>query len=103
MLREESEEWVSIDEDIPVAAAVTDLEICQAVCEQDPSINVDDSNGDESIEENPPKTVEMRQAHGILKLSTSFNKQYDFEQYISELLRNNCRQATLMNFFNCYF
>ncbi|GBN36463.1 hypothetical protein AVEN_116495-1 [Araneus ventricosus] len=61
------EEWVSIDEDIPVAATLTDLEIFQAVCEQDRTINVDDSDGDECAEENPPPNVKMRQAHDILK------------------------------------
>ncbi|GBM90658.1 hypothetical protein AVEN_141687-1 [Araneus ventricosus] len=34
MPKEEYEEWMSIDEEIPVAATITDLEICQAVCEQ---------------------------------------------------------------------
>ncbi|GBN49757.1 hypothetical protein AVEN_102702-1 [Araneus ventricosus] len=31
MEKEEYEEWTSIDEDIPVAATLTDLEICQAI------------------------------------------------------------------------
>ncbi|GBN48006.1 hypothetical protein AVEN_243066-1 [Araneus ventricosus] len=79
MLREDSEEWVSIDEDIPVAATVTDLEIFQDVCEQDQVIKVYDSDGNESIEENPTTNVEMRQAHDILKRgvqyrSTNFKK-----------------------------
>ncbi|GBM42809.1 hypothetical protein AVEN_228582-1 [Araneus ventricosus] len=30
MQRKEYGEWISIDEDIPVAATLTDLEICQA-------------------------------------------------------------------------
>ncbi|GBN95517.1 hypothetical protein AVEN_44862-1 [Araneus ventricosus] len=42
MQKEEYEEWMFIDKDIPVAATLTDLEICQA-------IKVDDSDGDESI------------------------------------------------------
>ncbi|GBN67119.1 hypothetical protein AVEN_220346-1 [Araneus ventricosus] len=33
MLKEVYEEWMSIDVDIPVAVSLTDLEICQAVCE----------------------------------------------------------------------
>ncbi|GBM32313.1 hypothetical protein AVEN_224700-1 [Araneus ventricosus] len=41
MQKEKYEEWMSIDEDIPVAATLTDLEICQA-------IKVDDSDRDES-------------------------------------------------------
>ncbi|GBO32326.1 hypothetical protein AVEN_193302-1, partial [Araneus ventricosus] len=67
MQREEYEEWMSIDEDIPVAATLTDLEICQAVCEQDQAIKVDDSDGDECVEENPPTNAEMRQVLDILK------------------------------------
>ncbi|GBN60780.1 hypothetical protein AVEN_244844-1, partial [Araneus ventricosus] len=65
MQKEEYEEWMSIDEDIPVAATLTDLEICQAVCEQDQAIKVDDSDGDECVEENPPTSAEMRQALDI--------------------------------------
>ncbi|GBL78588.1 hypothetical protein AVEN_65182-1 [Araneus ventricosus] len=38
MLKEEYEEWMSIDKDNPVAATLTDLEIWQTVCEQDQTI-----------------------------------------------------------------
>ncbi|GBM71151.1 hypothetical protein AVEN_2764-1 [Araneus ventricosus] len=74
MQKEKCEEWMSIDEDIPVPATLTDLEICQA-------IKVDDSDGDECVEENPPTDAEMRQALDILKRgvqhrSTNFKKQY---------------------------
>ncbi|GBN87442.1 hypothetical protein AVEN_150159-1 [Araneus ventricosus] len=63
------EEGMSIDEDIPVGATLTDLEICQAVCEQVQVLKADDSDGDECVEENPPTNVEMRQALDILKRS----------------------------------
>ncbi|GBM18700.1 hypothetical protein AVEN_8997-1 [Araneus ventricosus] len=86
MQKEEYEEWMSIDEDIPVAATLTDLEICQAVCEQDQAIKVDDSDGDECVEENTPTNAEMRQALDILKCgvqyrSTNFKQQDEYEQY----------------------
>ncbi|GBL90052.1 hypothetical protein AVEN_192817-1 [Araneus ventricosus] len=58
---------MSIDEDIPVAATLTDLEICQAVCEQDQALKVDDSDGYENVGENPPTNAEMRQVHDISK------------------------------------
>ncbi|GBL95021.1 hypothetical protein AVEN_187526-1 [Araneus ventricosus] len=64
MQKEEYEEWMSIFEDIP--AAVTDLEIYQAVCDQYQAIKVDDSDGDE-YGENPPTNAEVRQALDILK------------------------------------
>ncbi|GBO18171.1 hypothetical protein AVEN_28223-1 [Araneus ventricosus] len=51
---EEYGEWMSIDDDIPVAAALTDLEIRQAVCKQDQAIEVDDSDWDQCVIENPP-------------------------------------------------
>ncbi|GBM03881.1 hypothetical protein AVEN_48709-1 [Araneus ventricosus] len=109
------EEWMSIDEGIPVSATLTDMEIRQAVCEQDQTTSVDDSDGNECPEEYLPKNAKMRQAHDILKRGvqhrptnknekqTNKKKQYEYEQYINELLRNNCRQATINEFCNCYF
>ncbi|GBO36354.1 hypothetical protein AVEN_188410-1, partial [Araneus ventricosus] len=47
MQKEEYEVGMHIDEDIPVDATLTDLEICLAVCEEDEAIKVDDSDGDE--------------------------------------------------------
>ncbi|GBN06505.1 hypothetical protein AVEN_149513-1 [Araneus ventricosus] len=101
MQKEEYEEWMSVDEDIPAAATLTDLEICQAICGQDQAVKVDDSDGDEI----PPTKAEMRQVLDILKQhrSTNFKQQYEYERYKNELLRNNCRQATINEFFNCYF
>ncbi|GBM21091.1 hypothetical protein AVEN_200777-1 [Araneus ventricosus] len=79
---------MSIDEGIPVIATLTDLEISQAVCEQNQSIKVDDSDENECVEENPPTNAEMRQALDILKCgvqhsSKNFKKQYEYEQYIN--------------------
>ncbi|GBO43849.1 hypothetical protein AVEN_26463-1 [Araneus ventricosus] len=79
MQKEKCEERMSIDEDIPVPATLTDLEIFQV-------IKVDDSDGDECVEENPPTNAEMRQALDILKRgvqhrSTNFKKQYEYEQH----------------------
>ncbi|GBM27940.1 hypothetical protein AVEN_146161-1 [Araneus ventricosus] len=79
MQKEEYKEWMSIDDDIPVAATLTDLEICQA-------IKADASDGDECVEENLPTNSEMRKALDILKRgvqhrSTSFKKQYEYEKY----------------------
>ncbi|GBM99850.1 hypothetical protein AVEN_75824-1 [Araneus ventricosus] len=67
MQKDEYGEWMFIDEDILVAATLTDLEICQAVCEQDQAMKVDDSDGDECVELKPPTKAEMRQALDILK------------------------------------
>ncbi|GBN85571.1 hypothetical protein AVEN_251885-1 [Araneus ventricosus] len=108
MQKEEYEEWMSIEEDIPVAATRTEVEICQAVCEQDQVIKVNDSDGDECVEETNPTNAEMRQALDNLKpdvqhCSTNFKKQYEYGQYINKLLKNTCRQATINEILNCYF
>ncbi|GBM50265.1 hypothetical protein AVEN_141877-1 [Araneus ventricosus] len=66
MRKEEYEEWMPIDEDIPVATTLLDLEIIQAVCDQDQAIKVDDSDGEDCVEENRPTNAEMRQALDIL-------------------------------------
>ncbi|GBM48648.1 hypothetical protein AVEN_135018-1 [Araneus ventricosus] len=73
---------MSIDEDIPLAATPTDLEICQAVCEQYQAMKVNDSDGEECVEENPPTNAKIRQALDILKRgvqyhSTNFKEQFE--------------------------
>ncbi|GBM05331.1 hypothetical protein AVEN_46872-1 [Araneus ventricosus] len=108
MQKEKYEEWMPTDEDIPAAPTLTDLEVCQAVCEQYQTIKVDDSDGDEYVEENRPTNAEIRQALDIMKRgvqhrSTNFEKQCEYEQYINELLKNNCRQATINEFFKLLF
>ncbi|GBO27735.1 hypothetical protein AVEN_145248-1 [Araneus ventricosus] len=55
MLEEEYEKWMSIHEDIPVVTTLTDVKICQVVCEYDQAINVDDSNRAEHVEETSSK------------------------------------------------
>ncbi|GBL64363.1 hypothetical protein AVEN_86902-1, partial [Araneus ventricosus] len=66
MQKEEYEEWMSIDEDLPVSVTITDLETCQVIYEQDQAIKAEDSEGDECIEENPRTNAEMRQVLDIL-------------------------------------
>ncbi|GBM86990.1 hypothetical protein AVEN_119906-1 [Araneus ventricosus] len=101
MQKEEYEEWTSIDKDIPVAATITELEICQAVCKQDQATKVDDSDGDECVEENPPTNAEMRQALDILKRgvqhrSTNFKKTIRIKKKKKiRLLANTCKHRSL--------
>ncbi|GBN66648.1 hypothetical protein AVEN_73420-1 [Araneus ventricosus] len=79
MQKEVYEEWLSIDEAIPLAATITDLEICQTICEQDQALKVDYSDREECVEEHSPTNAEIRQALDILKRgvqnrSTNFRK-----------------------------
>ncbi|GBM52298.1 hypothetical protein AVEN_51729-1 [Araneus ventricosus] len=94
MQNEESDVWM---QDIPVA------KLSPSCCEQDQAIRVDDSDGDECVDENPRMNEEMRQALDILKRFahhrlTNFREQYEYEQYINALLRNNCRHVIINEF-----
>ncbi|GBN91646.1 hypothetical protein AVEN_182560-1 [Araneus ventricosus] len=106
MLKEEYEEWITIDGNIPVAAELQNWEFRQSVCEQDPAINIADSDGDnvltKILERTPSQALDILK-NGVEYRSTNFKKQCEYEQYISELLRFNCRQTTINGFFNCYF
>ncbi|GBM87277.1 hypothetical protein AVEN_184810-1 [Araneus ventricosus] len=86
---EKFEEGMSIEEDIPVVATLTDLEICQTVCEQDQVLKVDDSDGDECFEENPPTNAEIRQALHILKRSFQ-HRSTNFEKRRVRTIKMNC-------------
>ncbi|GBM11991.1 hypothetical protein AVEN_256083-1 [Araneus ventricosus] len=81
MQKEEYEEWMFIDEDIPVSSTLTGLKICQDACKQDEAIKVDDSDGDECVEENPPTNAETRRALDILKRGA--------ESIVQQILENN--------------
>ncbi|GBM21970.1 hypothetical protein AVEN_69678-1 [Araneus ventricosus] len=65
MIKEEYEEWMAIDGNIPVAAELQNLEFRQAVCEQDPAINIVDSDGDNVLTKILQRTP--KQALDILK------------------------------------
>ncbi|GBM50579.1 hypothetical protein AVEN_266794-1 [Araneus ventricosus] len=72
MQKEEYEEWMSVGEDIPVTATLTDLEICPVICDEDQAIKVDDSDGDECVEENPPTNAEMSLVNAVDILTLEF-------------------------------
>ncbi|GBN86092.1 hypothetical protein AVEN_212150-1 [Araneus ventricosus] len=81
ILKEQHEEWMFIDEDIPVIAILTDLQICHVVCEQDQAINIDDSEESKCVEVNPPTNTELMQTLDILKCSMQHRSTYFKIQY----------------------
>ncbi|GBM73661.1 hypothetical protein AVEN_133834-1 [Araneus ventricosus] len=79
---------MSIDEDIPVAVTQTGLEIWQAVCEKHHALNVDNSDGDECVEENTPTNAEIRQEFDIFKRGEM--------SYLELLNHSNMSSSTLL-------
>ncbi|GBN20577.1 hypothetical protein AVEN_150509-1 [Araneus ventricosus] len=78
MLKEEYEEWMTIDGNIPVAAELPNLEFRQAVCEQDSAINIADSDGDnvltKILQRTPRQAIDILK-NGVQYRSGNFKKQ----------------------------
>lgn len=104
MTEEDYEAWMVIDRDIPVAAKLTEAEILQTVCEETQNDDEDQEDDGITLNEKPPTNAEMRNAlkilrRGVQHRSENFQKQYDYEQFINELLSENCKQAKITEFF----
>jgi hypothetical protein len=107
LTQEVFEDWMSIDENVQVAARLTDTDICQIVSQtdQESSEENEGEDGDEIVSsEKPPSASEMRQALKIIRLgvqyrSEEFNKLYEFDNFVNNLLRKTTKQQTLHNFF----
>lgn len=102
------EEWMSIDLNIQVAAKLTDTEICDSLTQTDQDLSEerdeDEDAGEAPTLEKIPTSAEVRGALQILRQvvqhrSSEFNKHYEYENLINELLRKSTRQTTLIDFF----
>jgi len=108
MSKEEFENWLDIDNNAEVVATMTVSEICEAVA-NDKSRLAEESESnftskEEEILEAPPTNAQMREALQILRRrvqhrATNFQRHYEYEQFIQELLIANKQQATLHTFF----
>jgi hypothetical protein len=108
MPKEEFENWLDIDSNAEVVATMTVSEICQAVAD-DKSKLAEESESNciskEEILEAPPTNSQMREAlqilcRGVQHTATNFQRHYEYEQFIQELLNANKQQATLHKFLN---
>jgi len=107
MSNEEFENWLDIDNNAEVVATMTMPEIFQAVAD-DKSKLVEESESnctskEEEILEAPPTNAQMQEALRILRCgvqhrATNFQRHYEYEQFIQELLNANKQQATLHKF-----
>jgi hypothetical protein len=107
MPKEEFENWLDIDNNAEVVATMTVSVICQAVSD-DKSKLAEESGSDctskeEEILEAPPTNAQMREAlhilrRGVQHKATNFQRHYEYEQFIEELLNANKQQATVNKF-----
>jgi len=113
MSKEEFENWLDIDNNAEVVAIMTVSEICQAIAD-DKSKFAEESESnctskEEEILEAPPSNAQMREAlrilhRGLQHRATNFQRHYEYEQFIQELLNANNRQHYIifLNKFCCF-
>ena len=98
---------LSSDNNAEVVATVTVSEICQAVADDKSKLAEESESNctskEEEILEAPPTNGQMREAlrilrRGVQHKGTNFQRQYEYEQFIQELLNSNKQQATLHKF-----
>jgi translation initiation factor 2B subunit (eIF-2B alpha/beta/delta family) len=86
---------------------MTVSEICQAVSDDKSKLAEESESNctsqEEEILEAPPTNVQMREAIRILRRGVkhrpkNFQRHYDYEQFIQELLIANKQQATIHKF-----
>ena len=82
--------------------------MCQAVADDKSKLAEESESNctskEEDILEAPPTNAQMWEAlwilcHGVQHRATNFQMQYEYEQFIQELLNANKQQATLHKFF----
>jgi hypothetical protein len=95
------------DNNAEVVATMTVSEICQAVADDKSKLAEESESNctskEEEILEALPTNGQMREAllilcRGVQHRATYFQRHYEYEQFIQELLNANKQQATLHNF-----
>jgi hypothetical protein len=108
MSKEEFENWLDIDNNTEVVATMTLSDICEAVANGKSKLAEESESNctskEEEIFEAPPTNAQVREASQILRRgvqhrATNFQRHYEYEQFIQELLIANKQQATLRKFF----
>jgi len=108
MSKEEFGNWLDIDDNAEVVATMTVSEICEAVANDKSKLAEESESNctskEEEILEAPPTNAQMREAlqflrRGVQHRATNFQRHYEYEQFIRELLTANKQQTTLRKFF----
>jgi len=104
MSKEEFENWLDTDNNAKVVATMTVSEICEAVATDKSKLAEESESNctskEEEILEAPPTNAQMREApqilrRGVQQRATNFQRHYQYEQFIQELLIANKQQATI--------
>jgi len=115
MKKEVFEYWLDIDNNAEVVDTMTVMEICQAVADDKSKLAEESESNctskEEEILEVPPTNAQMLEPlrilrRGVQHRATNFQRHYEYEQFIQELLNANKKQLTLHKIFKnkfCFF
>ena len=99
---------LSSDNNAEIVETMTVSEICQAVADDKSKLAEESesnfTSNEEEILEAPPTNAQIREALRILRRGvqhrpTNFQRHYEYEPFIQELLSGNKQQATLHKLF----
>ena len=104
---------MDIDNNAEVAATITVSEICQAIADDKSKLEEENESNCTSKEgeilEAPPTNAQIREAlrilrRGVQHRATNFQRHFEYEQFIQELLNANNRQQYIifLNKFCCF-
>jgi hypothetical protein len=108
MSKEEFENWLDIGNNAEVVATMTVSEMCEAVANDKSKLAEESESNctrkEEEILEAPPTNAQIQEAlqifrRGVQHRATNFQRHYEYEQFIQELLTANKQQTTLHKFF----
>jgi hypothetical protein len=108
MSKEESKNWLDIDNNGEVIVTMTVWEICEDVASDKSKLAEETEsncpNKEEETVESPPTNAQMRKTlqilrRGVQHRATNFQRHYEYEQFIQELLIANKQQATIHKFY----
>ena len=105
MTQTDFEEWIAVDNNLQVAAKLTEVDICEAVTQAvENKVGTDDEVEDDQPALHIPTNKEMREALRVLRVgvqnkSSEFELHYEYESFINNLLQKDMKQTKLDDFF----
>ena len=106
MTQTDFEEWMAVDNNLQVAAKLTEADVGEAVTQAgENKIGTDDEVEEDQPAVYIPTNKEMREALRVLRLgvqnkSFEFELHYEYESFINDLLRKDMKQTKLDDFLN---
>ena len=106
MTQTDFEEWMAVDNNLQVAAKLTEADVCEVVTQaRENKVGTDDEVEEDQPAVYIPTNKKMREALRVLRLgvqnkSSELELHYECESFINDLLRKEMKQTKLDDFLN---